>query len=543
MTDIILKVAFPYRDERLYPTEWRSFSQEYISINMVELTKEVISKFAIEEPHTAEVILVNDLAHITTEVICVFQLEITNEIIGVNYIADETTREVIGINYLSTEKTREIIAINDLLETEIATEEIICLNSLRDTVSFEEYSPTVNLFLNDSLISEYIKDWSITISEDSYVHSININFVDYTLFSQCDPSVNIGTRRIKFVIDTIEFQFLLEKRDVQRNPSTGEFGIWGRSLIATLDLPYAVPIIDKDITQDPDTGEWSCPDDATYVPHIWQTGDRLASEIMDVVIKSPFTTVDFSLDFRLNDYLVKKGALSVSNASPIKVVNQLAAAIGGHVRTDLLDKVIVKSSKFNVSGTEVATYTDTENILQLAEELSFPDGYNKILVRGWEDPLEEGSVGIKIELDAELNDDETTFYFGEEIWIRIYVSPFTLVYSTPTCSLGTLYEHTLAEVTTITEEKAVFIGGSMQLAYPINSITSIQKYDCISLTSSQYSFTQGFDFVTSEDSDIQDEPVVVTYTTKSDLYKLIVDQPCDPLPWNEVLSKIIAKQA
>jgi hypothetical protein len=84
----------------------------------------------------------------------------------------------------------------------------------------------------------------------------------------------------------------------------------------------------------------------------------------------------------------------------------------------------------------------------------------------------------------------------------------------------------------------------MQLSYPINTIISIGRYNCTYLTSSQYSFTQGYDYVTSEDSNIQDEPVVVTYTTKSNLYKIIVNQPCDPLPWTEkeVLSRITVTQ-
>lgn len=543
MSNIILKVAFPYRDERLYFSGWKSCSYEYLSINQIDLAQEVTAKFAIEEPHASEIILINDLAQTTKEITCIVQLEITQEITSLNYLADENTKEIIGINYLSEEKTAETYCINDIYENEVVTKELICLNSLRDAVSFERYSHAINVFLDDSLVTSEIKSWSIKISEDSYVNSISIVFVGPSLFSQCDPAVTIGTRRIKLIIDSIEFQFLLEKRTVQRDSSTGEFSVWGRSLVALLDLPYAIPIIDKDIVQNVTTGEWSCPNDSGYIPHIWQTGNRLASEIMDAVIKPPFTTVSFSLDFRLNDYIVKKGALSVNNSSPINVVNQLAGAIGGHVRTNLLDKVVTKYYKFDTLGTEVATYVDTENILQLDEQLDFPDGYNRILIKGWEDPLEESSVGLKIELDSELNEKDSVFYFGEEIWIRVYTSPFSLAYTFPTCSLGTIYEVTLNEIKTITEEKAVFVGGSMQLSYPINTITTIQKYDCTILTDSQYSFVEGYDYVTSEDLiAIEDEPVTITYTTKSDLYKLVVNQPCDPLPWDEVFSKIIINQ-
>ena len=542
MEDLILKVAYPYRDERLFPSGWRSFSNECWIINNIELTKEIIIWNAIEQPRTTEITIVNDLGYSVADITIINQLEITSEVILLNSINDEITTEITIVNGLMTDKFNEIVLINDIQQNDIATKEIILLNSLREAVNFEKYSHSVSIFIDNFIINDYVKNWAIKISEDSYVHSFNISFVNYDLFSLCNPLTNIKTQRVKFIIDeTIQFQFLLEKRDVSRQSFSGEFSIWGRSLIALLDLPYAIPITDKDVVQDQTTGVWSCLDDPSYVPHIWQIRDCLASEIIDNVIKPPFTTNSFSLNFLLNDYVVRKGALSVNNSSPIQVVNQLSSAIGGRVRTDLNDKVVVKYYKYNTLGTELIEYTDTENILQLDENISFPEGYNKILVKGWEDPLEEKSIGLKIELDNALNEGKLEFVFGEEIWIRVYCSPFTTTYSI-SCSLGSLYSEQTGQITSVSEELGTFIGSSMQLSYPIYSISQIQRYSCDVLTSDQYSFTQGYDFINSEDSDIQDEPVIINYSTKSDLYKLVVDQPCDPLPWNEVLSMITIKQ-
>ena len=39
---IIIREGFPYRDERLYPAGWRSFSNEIIVLNNYDILSEII---------------------------------------------------------------------------------------------------------------------------------------------------------------------------------------------------------------------------------------------------------------------------------------------------------------------------------------------------------------------------------------------------------------------------------------------------------------------------------------------------------------------
>jgi len=588
MTDLIIRTPYTFRDERLFPPGWRSFSTLVYGINHIEVTREyisvngvsgplyneviglndfvaqdpnneyisindlagnivsIIAKFhmeisnefecvnKIESPITEEIICINDFAHPIVSIISKNILEISGEIIGINVIETPTEREYIGINYLSTEKLSEIICISDILEVPVYDDEITAINRLDADVSFTESSPIIHIYIDGTLVDDYIQDWTINIDSGSYVNSASINFVNKTFFSNCNPTIKIGERRIEIVIDDISYKFMIEKREPSRTPSDTSFGIWGRSYIATLDLPYATPINDKEVVYNSDTEEYYSPDDATYVPHIWQTSDVTAKQIMESVIG------DCVLSFEINDFIVKKGTFTVSTQSPISIINTLAKIVGANISTDLNDKVIVRYSDFNTTGNSVATFTDLENIFLLSESVSYPGGYNKVLVKGYEDPIVESSTNLSMELDAILNNDKTTFNFGDEIWIKLYKAPFTVTYDI-SCSLGDLYLSQENVSETITQEKQGFSGTTLTTSYPINTVTLIERYNCQYITSSNYEFTQGYNIITSTGS-VQDEPVLVSYTSQYDLYKLVVNIPCDPLSFSEVLSQITAKQ-
>lgn len=628
MTDFILRIPFVFRDERLFPNEWHSFVQEiwgvnhielevevisfnrivgeltseiisistiisedptveYISINDLsypitdvvaifdmeiseeiisvnringELTSEIVSVNDLSYPIadiaaifdmetseevisvnringelTTEILSINDLSYPITDIVAIFDMEISEEIISVNRISDAITREYLGINILAEDFSREIISIIDIFENEIAECEVISINRLETgIVSLTRYQHTVRIYIDNAFVNDYVSNWSISISESDYVHSATVNFINKEFFAECDPARKIGEKRVKIYIDGIWYQFMLEKRSFSRDPSKGIFGIWGRSLIAILDLPYAVPIDDKEVIYNSETGEYESPDDPGYVPHIWQTGNRMASEIVENVIGS-----SFDLSFQIEDFVVKQGILTVSDSSPIKVVDTLARAVGAIVRTDLEDRVIVKYEEFDTDGTVVAGFIDSEDILMMDESITIPGGYNKILVRGYEDPMTETGVSLKLELDEELNED-TVYNFYENIWVRLYRYPFTLNYNI-SCSIGSLFSSATNRSATITKEVSGFEGGTLRTNYPIHTITNILKYDCTYLPSSSYSFEEGYDVVTS--SSVSDEPVLITYTTKYDLYKLVVAKPCNPMPFTEVISKITATKS
>ena len=588
MTDLIIRTPYAFRDERLFPAGWRSFSTLIWGINHLEVTKEIIGIGGLEPASTNEIqclhilvaedpnfeyVGINDLSFNVVDVIARFDLNISNEFLGLNHFEQEKTievfsvnslhhpmvdvialnvletsselisvnaievpfeREYSGINYLSAEKLNTIITINDILLTEQVSNELIGMNRLDAPVSYTTSSHIIYIYIDDMLVNRYVDNWEINISSSDYVNSAKIVFADKDIFSNCNPLINMEERRIQIVVDGIVYNFMLEKREPARSTTDNRFSVWGRSLVATLDLPFAVPIIDKEIVYNYNTDEWYNPDDASYVPHIWQTGNVTAKEIMQSVIG------DFSLDFRINDFIVKKGSFSVPHGSPITIVNNLAKVVGAHVRTDLTDRIVVKYWQFNTDGNSVVTFTDLDNIYMLNEKLAYPSGYNKVLVKGYEDPITESSTNMVLELDNVLNDDKTQFDFGDEIWIRLYKSPFNITYGI-SCSLGDLYLVIEDNQDIISQESSGFAGKTLSSSHPILTVSSIERYNCESLTISEYSYTSGYSIVTSE-TEIQDEPVLISYISKYDLYKLIVNRPCEAMTFTEVLSQITAKQ-
>ena len=533
---IIIRVPFPYRDERLYPKGWRSFGREYISLNHYDIQSEVLSLNHIVGELTNEFLSINDIVPYVIQTIRSLNLfEITKEIIGVNSFPEPITRDLLSLNILASENVNTILGINDIVTYEGPySAEAHGINRLEETISFEEHTHTVKIYVDGSDVTDHIESWQITIEEDSYVNSASVVFTDWTHFTNCDPLSNIGEKRIKITLDSVDYEFLLERRALSRDPNSGNFNIWGRSYIAILDVPYAIPIVDKEVIQD-ENGDWYCPDDPTYVPHIWQTGDRMASEIIEDVIGA-----EFSLTMEITDFIVIIDTFSVSNETPIEIVNKLASVVGAHVRTNLSDEVIVRYYKYNVTGTSQVTFTDLEHILLLSERVEMPQGYNRVLVRGSKDPLLDQSTGLEIELDSDLNNDKTIFEFEDDIWFRVYKSPFTLIYSVSS-SLGAIGTNSLDVSETITRESSGFSEDTLQTDKPIYSITSIERYDCTILDPSDYSFEQGYKTVISEE-DIRDEPVLINYTSRYDLYRLRVSQPCDPLLFDEVIARIVAEQ-
>ena len=533
--NIIIRVGFPYRDERLYPAGWRSFSNEIIVLNNYDIQSEIIGFNKITGELINDIISINDIIPgIFNTIRSLNVLEMIQEIIGLNSLPDPNQREVISLNILAENHFVTYISSNDIQNFNGPyTSEINALGRLEGDASFEEYTHSVNIFLDGNNITDYIESWQISIDDESYVNSIIIDFADKSYFSNCNPLLDIGEKRIKITLDSNDYEFLLERRNLSRDPNVGSFSIWGRSLIAILDVPYAIPITDKVVVEE--DGVWYCPDDDSYVPHIWQTQDRLASEIIENVIGG-----DFNLVMEADDFIVKSETFVVSNETPIEIVNRLVSVIGAYVRTDFSDNVIVRYYRYDVTGTSQVTFTDLEHILLLSERVSFPQGYNRILIRGPVDPLTDQSIGLEIELDEVLNDNKTTFEFGDDIWFKVYRSPFSVTYSIGS-SLGTVVLINSDVQDIITRESSGFSGKTLQTNKPINAVTSIERYDCSGLSSSEYSFEQGYKIITSE-STIEDEPVLISYISKYNLYKLVVNQPCDPLVYDEVISRIIAEQ-
>ncbi len=527
---MIIRQPYPTFDERLYSSGWRGFFVDIIAVTTFEITAEIISLQKMTDPVTIEIISILDITSaVTFKMSFHNNLEVSLEIDGVNHLLEAIIKEIVSINILSKEYTVEIISRNDLLiYNNIYTSEVVGLNrieSINPTYPFTEYTYTIILLVDDVIISNHVTDWQITIDEDSYVNSVIINFADNYLFSLCNPTSKFGKERIKIIIDDIAYQFLLERRHFREEPGDYTFGIWGRSKIALLDAPYAQPINDKEVDYDSASFSWYSPDDDEYSPYIWQTADRTASKIIQAVAPG------FNIQMDIDDFIVRRKSFNVSNETPIEIINRLAKVVGAIVRTNLNGDVIIRPKSFSTLGTEVSSYTDLDNVLSISESFSFPNGYNKVLVRGPRDSSEdlegtspfEKDGSLAIELDDDLNLKKTSFVFGEDVWFRVYRSPYTLSYSISS-SLGTVFTVSLSVAETILGESASFNSYSLRTDKPISTIISIKQYNGTTASLSPYEFEESYKVISSVNG-IESEPVLISYTSKYDLYKLKVEKP------------------
>jgi hypothetical protein len=538
MTDLIIRSPYPAGD-KLYPLGWRSYEIVIKSKNSFEVISEIISLNNMKDPNQVEMVSINDItSQIIRKIVSKNILELANVIISLNNMKDAYSSEIISINILASEILPEIISVNDIQEFEGPYfNEVIGLNrleSLDSVYPVTEISYNLTITIDNINVTDSIISCEIEIDGESFVNSCSLAFADNTYFTQCSVLKRRGEERIIITIDDIQYKFLLEKRSFSSDSNMKQFSVWGRSIICTLGAPYASTINDKVIVQDQDTLEWSCPEDETYVPHIWQTSDRMASQIIENLIGS-----DFTLQMDIDDFVIKKDNFTVNNETPIEIINRLISPVS-QIRTNLNGDVIIRYKRFNTLGDPVSAYTDLENLFLINENVVNPEGYNSILIRGPQDPLTDQSVGLQVELDDDLNNQASTFKFGDYIWIRVYRSPFNLNYDIST-SLGSIFLINENVLEVISDEKTDIQESALKTNKPIRTISSIDKYDCSEFEFSEIEFKYGYKVINIL-SGTYNEPVEISYTSYYDLYRLVVNQPCDPLTFSEVISRVIVEE-
>ena len=94
--NIIIRVGFSYRDERLYPAEWRSFNNEIIVLNNYDIQSEIIGLNNIAGELTNDIISINDIIPgVFNTIRSLNVLEMIQEIIGLNSLPEPNQREIV----------------------------------------------------------------------------------------------------------------------------------------------------------------------------------------------------------------------------------------------------------------------------------------------------------------------------------------------------------------------------------------------------------------------------------------------------------------
>lgn len=311
---------------------------------------------------------------------------------------------------------------------------------------------TCSIKIDGTSLHDYIQSVNINMQEDTYVNEVTIDFNQdgwYLFNTLCNPAINHGTERIVITINSVDYKFLLEKRSTNITNTAKTFRVWGRSKAALLDLPYAIPITDTE-------------DSANY----WQypIASRMASQIISHLLTGTGITVQFLID----DFIVYSTNFSVENQTPIQIINRLAEVPGGRVRSDIDGNLIIDYKEYNKNftvTTPAIEITDVDEIIQLDEEIIEPPGYNKVLVRGYEEGVDTADKSIIIELSG----GASCVAVGQEFEIKVYTEPLTLSYVFDT-TIGT-FSH-VGEYTETHSETVYFTEGKGNTQYPITAITT-----------------------------------------------------------------------
>ena len=313
-----------------------------------------------------------------------------------------------------------------------------------------EVEYTCSIKIDGTPLHDYIESVSVNMQEDTYVNEVTINFNkdSWHLYNTlCNPETNYGTERITITVNGVDYKFLLERRSTSITNQGKVFSVWGRSKGATLDLPYAVPITDSE-----DSGNY------------WQypTVSRQASDIIDNLLSGTGITVAFNID----NFTVYSNNFSVESQTPIQIINRLVQVPGGRVRSDVDGNLIIDykeySNNFAVTAPMIEI-TDVDEIVQLDEELIDPPGYNKVIIRGWEEGVDTADKSIKIEAE------ESCAAAGQEFFVKLYTEPLNLVYEFDT-TIGTFFH--IGEYTESHTESINFSEGKGSTQYPVYAVVS-----------------------------------------------------------------------
>jgi hypothetical protein len=290
-----------------------------------------------------------------------------------------------------------------------------------------------DILLDGISIKNKINGIVVNYREDSVHNSIEIQSTDCDLFWDCDPVEMEGTSRIEISVGVRRIYFLLEKR-------TGDeqsFSIWGRSLSAREDSPYA--------------------EDLEYSLVEPKSAKDVVEEILTVS----------ALNWQCDDWTLP--ASFEFEGVPLNGITQIVAAIGAVVRCED-DGTICVRQKFPVrpvdmDGSVAGVNYDRKDLTKLSYDHIKGTHYNAIEVTGCTDDVDLPDILV----------EESAPEMGDDVHIRVYWAgekPSGIIETYVTDGKIT----SLGEEVEEEEEAEVvaFEDGVASVSKPITSIVSVE---------------------------------------------------------------------
>lgn len=210
--------------------------------------------------------------------------------------------------------------------------------------------------LNSVDISDKVSRVSVLKNIENYCKEMTLDISDASLYSGFDfdqvpdsPEIEIFTKTGETFVS--QGTFFVERPEIASSINADLLqGIWGRSLTAILDEPFA-----------------------TKVTKVWETQTTFYAICDEMCDLAGFTWSSAYSD--IDDFVIYPYTFEVDGLYPIEVISELvklAKSPGGFVTTDKDDHLCIKLTEFSPSSEDVTiTDSDTENITEQYERPTF----------------------------------------------------------------------------------------------------------------------------------------------------------------------------
>lgn len=355
--------------------------------------------------------------------------KLSEDVLGVHMLINSFSSYTTGVNALVNEIISDSLSrayqlLNRIADVDYVQGQNLILGKIGDVTSVFS-STTYEIYLDNRRITNRVSQANIVCDESSVHNTIELFSMDKVLFNRSNPLNMQGESRIEVQVGSRVLYFLLERRFGDEM----NFSLWGRSLSARDDSPYA------------ESDEYSL------------TTPTAASDVAEGLL------VYNSISWLCDDWVLPD-TFSYSGP-PLLGILQIANVIGAIVRSDD-DGTIIVRNKFPVrpidlDGTTADLNYDRDVLLQGLSYQEIPgEGYNTVEVFG----------KTSSEIYPSLQVEETSPLQAEVVHVRAYwdgtYPPTNL--TTAITAPGTITQGVKTEKVVETVE---FYNGVARSTYPV----------------------------------------------------------------------------
>jgi len=374
------------------------------------------------------------------------ELPVVRNSIELEYNLLEEIKKIVNLNYhIIQEELRSLIDLNyDIKDVDQIKNLINIIYSIVDGNIIQEITTLSVVNENGKALDPY----HINIEKDELDPCIRIDLISNV---ENDYDLNPQLTKVLVTVNSDVYTVLVEERETSSSVSQD-----GESVIDNYTFRLSSPCI---LLGDP------------YAGLITEELSGMASDIVSYVVSKESSFDDYNVEWNIIDWYIPPGTYSVSDATPLGIIEELATVAGGIRQSKLNgDLEIRKEYPIDVSDYDTETpdvyLTDQENYYSVVSSSERNKDYNNFLVT-----------------DQEISENELSIVYEDISSFTKEVRVFQVPWENDTIRLNTSAEdgYTIREegikTLQIESEEVEIVDGSGSLSNPIYSLTSSKYLD------------------------------------------------------------------